>query len=70
MGFFIRPKKKIGKWWPIISMKYTNSFIEYQKFRMTTTLDIMRWVRAGYFFTNIICSDGYFAIPLEEWGVK
>ena len=36
-GFFARPKKKLGEFRPIISMKYTSSFIVYHKFRMTTT---------------------------------
>ena len=69
-GFFARPKKTPGKFRLIILMKYTNSFIEYQKFWMTTTQDITRWVRAGYFFTSIDCSDAYFAIPLEKSEAK
>ena len=47
-------------------MKYTNSFIIYQKFRIVTTLKITRWVRARYFFTSIDLSNAYFAIPLQE----
>ena len=39
-GLFARPKKERGKFHLIISMKYTNSFIVYQKFRMTFTRDI------------------------------
>ena len=62
--------KKGGKSRPIISVKFTNSFIEYQKFRMTTTKLVTRWVRHRYLFTLIDCSDAYFAIPLEEEEVK
>ena len=65
-GFFARPKKKLCKFCLIISIKYTNSFITYQKFSMTTTQDITKWIRAGYFFTSIDCSDTYFTIPLKE----
>ena len=68
-GFFARPKTG-GKFQPITSVKYTNSFIEYQKFHITTTKFITRWVRNGYFFTSIDCIDAYFAIPLEEEEVK
>ena len=62
-GFFARPKKRSGKFRLIISMKYTNSFIEYQKFCMNTTKFVTRWVRNGYFFTSIDCSDAYFCHP-------
>lgn len=41
-GFFARPKKGGGKLRLIISMKFTNSFIEYQKFHMTTTKFVTR----------------------------
>ena len=69
-GFFARPKKVVGKWRPICSMKYTNKFIVYKKFRMTTTWNLTRWIRPGYFFASIDCSDAYFAIPLEESEAK
>ena len=69
-GFFARPKKRLGKFFPIISMKYTNSFNIYQKFRMNTTRDISSWIRSGYFFTCIDCSDAYFAISLKELEAK
>ena len=68
-GFFARPKKG-GKFRPFISMKFTNKFIEYQKFRMTTTEFVKSSVRRKYFFTSIDCSDAYSAIPLEEQKVK
>ena len=39
-GYFARPKKAKGKFRPIVSLKYTNSFITYRKFRITTTVEI------------------------------
>ena len=69
-GFFTRQTKRIGKYRPIISMNYTNSFIENQKFHMTMTKFVTSWGRAGYFFTSFDCSDAYFANQLDEREVK
>ena len=65
-GFFARPKKTPGKWRPIVSLKYTNKFIVYEKFRMTTTTEIRRWIRPNFFFASIDLTDAYFCIPLHK----
>merc|ERR1712082_579274 len=65
-GYFARPKKNPGKWRPIVSLKYTNSFIEYQKFRMCTPTQVRAWVRPGYWFASVDLTDAYFTIPLDK----
>ena len=65
-GYFAWPKKTPGKWRPIVSLKYTNSYIAYQKFRMCTPAEVKRWVLPGYLMTSVDLTDAYFAIPLEE----
>ena len=47
-------------------LKYTNSFITYRNFRITTTVKISRWIRRDHYFTSINLSDAYFVIPLRE----
>ena len=66
LGFFVRPKKAAGKFYLIVSMGCTNSFILHQKFRIVKTLEITRWVKAGYFVTSIDLSNAYFSILLKE----
>lgn len=63
-GYFARPKKTPGKWRPIVSLKYTNSFIVYQRFKMCTPQRIKRWVRPNFWFVSIDLTDAYFCIPL------
>ena len=65
-SYFARPKKTPGKWRPIVSLKYTNSYIAYQKFRMCTPAEVKRWVLPGHLMTSVDLTDAYFAIPLEE----
>lgn len=67
-GYFAREKKTPGKWRPIVSLKYTNSFIRYQKFRMTTTWDIKKWIRPGSYFVSLDLTDAYFGVPLHKSG--
>ena len=69
-GYFARPKKAKGKFRPIVSLKYTNSFITYRKFRITTTVEVVRWVRKDYYFTSIDLSDAYFVISLQHGEAK
>ena len=65
-GFFARPKKTPGKFRPIVSLKYTNKYIVYQKFRMVTPAEIMGWIRPGYYFASIDLTDAYFSIALHN----
>ena len=44
-GYFARPKKAEGKFCPIVSLKYTNSFIVHRKVRIITTNEVARWIR-------------------------
>ena len=36
---FLQDKKQLGKWRPIVSLKYLNRYLRYTKFRMTTVRD-------------------------------
>ena len=51
-GYFARPKKSC-KFCPIVSHKYTKSFIMYQKFRACTPMRFKRWIRPGFWITSI-----------------
>ena len=66
LGYFARPKKAAGKFCPIVCLKFTKSFITYREFRITTTVEIGRWIRKDYYFTSNDLSDAYFVIPLRE----
>ena len=68
--YFARPKKLEGKFRPIVLLKYTNSFITYQKFRITTAVEAIRLIRKDYYFTSIDLSDAYFVIPLQDGEAK
>ena len=65
-GYFARPKKVEGKFRPIVSLNYTNSFITYRRFRITTTVEVVRCIRRDYYFTSIDLLDAYFVILLRE----
>lgn len=65
-GFFARPKKTPGKFRPIVSLKYTNKYIIYERFRMVTPAQIMGWIRPGFYFASIDLTDAYFTIPLHN----
>ena len=65
-GYFARPKKAAGKFFPIVSLKYTNLFIVYRKFCIITTAGVARWICRGYFFTSIDLLEAYFTILLQE----
>ena len=67
-GYFARPKKTPGKWRPIVSLKYTNSFICYQKFRMCTAAEVKRWIQPGCYLASVDLTDAYFTIPLHQDG--
>ena len=56
-GYFARPKKAKVKFRPIVSLKYTNSIITYRKFRTTTTIEVVRWVRRSYYLTSLDLLD-------------
>ena len=54
VSVFARPKEKkqIGKWRPIVSLKYLNRYLRYTKFRMTTVGDVKSWIIKGNNFTS------------------
>ena len=64
--FFARPKKQPGKWRPIVSLKYLNTFLKPIKFRMATIKDIKSWLRPGYYCCSIDLSDAYFTVGLHK----
>ena len=64
--FFARPKKQPGKWRPIVSLKYLNTFLKPIKFRMATIKDVKSWLRPGYYCCSIDLSDAYFTVGLHK----
>ena len=63
--FFARPKKTPGKWRPIVSLKYVNKHLRYNKFRMTGVAQIRPWIRKDYYFVSIDLKDAYFSVGLH-----
>jgi hypothetical protein len=65
--FFSVPKKTLGKFWPIVNMKYPNSFIRYEHFKIKRIRNpFSHWFANGDFMAKIDLKDAYFTVPIHH----
>ena len=65
-GYFARPKKELGKWRPIVNLKFLNKHLRKVSFKMTTVTDIRNSIQPDYYFVSIDLTDAYYSVPLHE----
>lgn len=56
--------KQDGGFRPILDLRHLNQFLKVLPFRMLRTVDVLRSVRHGDWFTSIDLRDAYFHVPI------
>ena len=50
---YLASHKKNGKWPPIVCLKYINTQITCKRLNMVTAVDVMCWIRPGYYMASV-----------------
>jgi hypothetical protein len=61
--FFVVPKRD-GGFRPILNLKPLNQFVQYQKFRMETHIQVLQYLRRGDWLASLDLKDAYLHIPI------
>ena len=59
------PKKTKGKFRPIVNLKYLNSCIRYEHFKMENLESVRSLIREGDWMVKVDLQDAYFSVPVH-----
>ena len=70
VGVILIPKKIPGKFRPIVNIKYLNSFIRHEHFKMGNLETVRTLIRKGDFMAKIGLMGAYFTVPFTSFSTS